>query len=156
MKKSLVLLLLLTGIAGTAYAQGPVQLSLIPSIQIVPENQSVTAFRLAIYGKNTSTQYFDWGIVTQNTSGHSQGIQWSFVGIQNDFTGWQSAFVNYSHGSLTGLMTGGLNYSSYFTGLQLGLVNYTKTANGVQLGLLNFINEGGMLPIFPIFNFSLK
>jgi hypothetical protein len=35
-------------------------------------------------------------------------------------------------------------------------VNYTDTANGLQLGLLNFINKGGMLPIFPFFNFSFK
>ena len=155
-QKLFILILVVFTLPNLVKAQGPVQLSLIPSIQIVSENQSVTVFRLAIYGKNTSTQYFDWGIVTQNTSGHSQGIQWSFVGIQNDFTGWQSAFVNYSHGNVTGLMTGGLNYSSYFTGLQFGIVNYTKSANGIQLGLLNFINEGGMLPIFPIFNFSLK
>ena len=156
MKKSLMMFVLLAGIVGTAYAQGPVQLSLWPGIQIVSEDQSVTAFRLAIYGKNTSTQYVDIGIVTQNTSGHSQGIQFSFVGIQDDFTGWQDGIVNYSHGNVTGLMTGGLNYSSYFTGLQFGIVNYTKTANGLQLGLLNFINEGGFLPFFPIFNFSFK
>jgi len=156
MKRSLMLLLLLAGFAGTVYAQGPVQLSLINSIQIVPETESVTAFRLAIYGKNTSTQYVDLGIVTQNTSGMSRGIQWSFVGLQDDFTGWQAAFVNYSTGRVKGLMSGTVNYSNYFTGLQFGLVNYTKTANGLQLGLLNFIDEGGMLPIFPIFNFSFK
>ena len=147
---------LFTALSVSAYAQGPVQLSLVPGLQIVPENESVTAVRLAIYGKNTRVQYFDWGIVTHNTSGMSKGIQWSFVGIQDDFTGWQGAIVNYNHGSAKGLMTGGLNYTSHFVGLQWGIINYTKTANGLQLGLLNFINEGGMLPIFPIFNFSFK
>jgi len=157
MKRSLMLLLFFVGIAGTAYAQGSVQLSLINSIQIVPENQSVTAFRLAIYGKNTSTQYVDIGIVTQNTSGMSQGIQWSFVGLQDDFTGWQAATLfNYSPGSVKGLMTGPVNYTGHMNGLQIGIVNYTETANGIQLGLLNFIKKGGMLPIFPLFNFSFN
>jgi predicted transcriptional regulator with HTH domain len=137
-------------------AQGPVQLSLINSIQIVPENESVTAFRLAIYGKNTHTQYVDIGIVTQNTNGKSQGIQLSFVGLQDDFTGWQAATAfNYSPGNVKGLMTGAVNYSGHMNGLQIGIVNYTETAYGIQLGLLNIIKKGGMLPFFPLFNFSL-
>ena len=95
-------------------AQGPVQLSLINSIQIVPEKEAVTAFRLAIYGKNTHTQYVDIGIVTQNTNGQSKGIQWSFVGLQDDFTGWQAATVfNYSPGNVKGLMTSAVNYTGY-------------------------------------------
>jgi hypothetical protein len=41
------------------------------------------------------------------------------------------------------------------SGLQVGIFNMTDTAYGVQIGLLNFIKKGGMLPFFPIFNFSL-
>jgi hypothetical protein len=119
----------------------------------VPENEAVTAFRLAIYGKNTRTQYFDLGIVTENTSGVSKGLQWSFVGLQNDFTGWQAATVfNYSTGKVKGLMSSWINLS----GLQLGIVNITDTAYGIQPGLLNIIKKGGMLPWFPIFNFSFE
>jgi hypothetical protein len=115
----------------------------------------VTAFRLAIYGKNTSTRYVDLGIVTQNTSGMSTGIQFSFVGLQNDFTGWQSATAfNYSTGKVKGLMTGMVNLSGHMNGLQIGVINVTDTAYGLQLGLLNFIKKGGMLPFFPLFNFS--
>ena len=136
-------------------AQGPVQLSLINSIQIVPEKEAVTAFRLAVYGKNTHTQYIDIGVVTENTSGMSKGIQWSFVGLQDDFTGWQAATIfNYSPGNVKGLMTSAVNYTGYMNGLQVGFVNYTETIYGIQLGLLNIIKKGGMLPFFPIFNFS--
>jgi hypothetical protein len=146
---------MLTACSSLVYADGAVQLSLINSVQIVPENQAVTAFRLAIYGKNTTTRYFDLGIVTENTSGMSKGIQWSFVGLQDDFTGWQAATVfNYSTGRVKGLMTGAVNLSGHMSGLQFGIVNVTDTAYGIQLGLLNFINKGGMLPFFPIFNFS--
>jgi hypothetical protein len=155
MKTILVVLMMVISFTTMVYADGAVQLSLINSVQIVPENQAVTAFRLAIYGKNTKTQYVDLGIVTENTSGMSKGIQWSFVGLQNDFTGWQSATVfNYSTGRVKGLMTGAVNLSGHMSGLQLGIFNMTDTAYGIQLGILNFIKKGGMLPFFPIFNFS--
>ena len=155
MKKILIIFTVLMALTSTMYADGAVQLSLINSVQIVPENQAVTAFRLAIYGKNTTTQYLDLGIVTQNTSGMSQGVQWSFVGLQDDFTGWQAATAfNYSTGSVKGLMTGAVNVSGYMSGLQIGIVNVTDTAYGLQLGLLNIIKKGGFLPFFPLFNFS--
>ena len=155
MKYLFPFLIVLVAFASTVYADGAVQLSLINTIQIVPENQAVTAVRLAIYGKNTKTQYFDLGIVTENTNGMSKGIQWSFVGLQDDFTGWQFATVfNYSTGNVKGLMTGAVNLSGHMSGLQFGLVNVTDTAYGIQLGLLNFIKKGGFFPFFPIFNFS--
>ena len=155
MKQVLKIFLVLVALTSMVYADGAVQLSLINSVQIVPENEAVTAFRLAIYGKNTRTQYVDLGIVTQNTSGMSQGVQFSFVGLQDDFTGWQAATAfNYSTGSVKGLMTGAVNMSGHMNGLQMGIVNVTDTAYGLQLGLLNFIKKGGFLPFFPLFNFS--
>jgi len=155
MKQVLIIVMVLVALTTTAFADGAVQLSLINSVQIVPENEAVTAFRLAIYGKNTRTQYVDLGIVTENTSGMSKGIQLSFVGLQNDFTGWQAATAfNYSTGKVKGLMTGAVNLSGHMSGLQFGIVNVTDTAYGIQLGLLNFIKKGGFLPFFPLFNFS--
>ena len=41
-------------------------------------------------------------------------------------------------------------------GLQFGLVNHAVTMEGVQIGLINIIQQGGMLPVFPFFNFSFK
>ena len=55
------------------------------------------------------------------------------------FTGWQWGFVN---------------YSGHTKGFMLGFVNYSETMYGLQIGLINIIREGGMLPFFPIFNFS--
>jgi hypothetical protein len=40
--------------------------------------------------------------------------------------------------------------------ISLGLVNQTDTMEGVQIGLINIIHTGGMLPVFPFFNFSFK
>lgn len=155
MNKIFTFLLVIITLTSMVYADGAVQLSLINTVQIVPQNQAVTAFRLAIYGKNTKTQYFDMGIFTENTSGISKGIQWSLVGLQDDFTGWQAGtFFNYSTGRVKGLMSGAVNLSGHMSGLQFGIFNMTDTAYGIQIGLLNFIKKGGMLPFFPIFNFS--
>jgi hypothetical protein len=155
MKQLLKIVLISTALLTSVYADGAVQLSLINSIQIIPENESVTAFRLAIYGKNTTTKYVDLGLITENTSGMSKGIQWSFVGLQDDFTGWQAATIfNYSTGDVKGLMTGAVNISGHMNGLQFGIVNVTDTAYGLQLGVLNIIKKGGFLPFFPLFNFS--
>ena len=93
--------------------------------------------------------------VAIRNSGMSKGVQFSFVGLQDDFTGWQAATAfNYSTGSVKGLMTSAVNYTGHMNGLQVGIVNYTETIYGIQLGLLNIIKKGGMLPFFPIFNFS--
>ena len=79
----------------------------------------------------------------------------SFVGLQNDFTGWQASTVfNFSTGSVKGLMTGAVILSGHMNGLQIGIVNVTDTAYGLQLGLLNFTKKGGFLPFFPFLNFS--
>jgi hypothetical protein len=48
------------------------------------------------------------------------------------------------------------NQAQHVNGLQFGLVNNTVTMEGVQIGLINIIQKGGMLPVFPIFNFSFK
>jgi hypothetical protein len=150
-------LLLVLSTYHTSTAQdNPIQFSLIPSIQVIPENEAVTALRIAIYGKNTSVKFVDIGIVNQNTSGESVGVLWSLVGLGDDFTGWQhGTFYNCSQGQVKGLMTGLVNNSFHFTGVQVGLVNFAETAGGVQVGILNFIKKGGMLPFFPFFNLSL-
>lgn len=39
-------------------------------------------------------------------------------------------------------------------GLMIGFVNYTRTLKGLQIGLVNIIRQGGMMPVFPIVNWS--
>ena len=159
--------LVLSGLA----AQKPVQLALFTPVQIVPETQSVTAFRLnIIYSKNTAVSYVDLGLlVNWTTTGPSKGLQWAAVSVsEGAFTGWQSGLVAMTNGTFEGLQTGGFdkaatgkgvqwgvfNMADNWNGLQLGLVNYTKQMEGVQIGLLNFIKTGGVLPVLPIVNWS--
>ncbi len=152
----------------------PVQLGLVTPLQIVPEDQSVGAFRLClIYCANDDVQYVDLGLVLK-TRGKNEGVQLSGVGLGNDFTGLQWGWAgSYNTGRLSGVQLAGLgnytvsgkgvqwsgifNGAEDFGGLQFALVNYTKTLQGLQLGLINIITEGGDifgLPIFPLVNFD--
>ena len=152
----------------------PVQLGLVTPLQIVPENQSVGAFRLClIYCANDDVQYVDLGLVLK-TRGKNEGIQMSGVGLGNDFSGVQYGWAgSYNTGRLAGVQLAGLgnytvtgegaqlagifNGAEDFGGLQLALVNYTKTLQGLQVGIINIIPEGGDifgLPVFPFVNFD--
>jgi hypothetical protein len=136
----------------------PVSLGLFTPVQIVPEGQGVSGFRFSlIYGNNAFVHGFDLGLVNM-TSGGFEGLQWGLVGIVNgSFVGWQgNAAVNMTTGSATGLQLGIYNQANHMKGLQLGLVNNTVTMEGVQIGLVNIIQKGGMLPVFPFFNFSFR
>lgn len=160
--KTLSMILLLASAASLLPASAPAQdnpvnLALFAPIQIVKENESVSALRLSlIYGSNVNVTGFDWGLVARNT-GNGKGVQWAGVALVNgDFEGWQSAFVGLNDGTMNGLQGpfSLYNQSGYLDGVQIGLINNTKTIKGVQIGLLNFIKEGGFMPIFPIVNWG--
>ena len=85
-------------------------------------------------------------------------MQWGAVSIVNgEFRGWQGNWiVSITNGDVHGVQTGIYNQARHVRGLQLGLVNQTDTMEGIQIGLINIIHKGGMLPVFPIFNFSFR
>lgn len=139
------------------HAQGqPVQLALFNPVQIVPEQQSISGLRLNfLYGKNTSVEGLDLGLVNHTTSGMSQGVQFGFVGYNEaDFTGWMDNTVNLSKGSCKGVQFGIVNQAGSMNGIQFGLVNYAGSMKGLQIGLVNIIKQGGAFPVFPIVNWS--
>ncbi len=148
----------------------PIQLSLFTPVQIVPENEGVSAIRLnLIYSVNKSVKYFDWGLVNVTSGGASAGVQWALVSInKGSFTGWQASAGAITQGQFKGLQSGwftsakqgegvqwGLvNTAEYWNGLQFGLVNYAGRLKGLQIGLINIIKQGGQFPFFPIVNWS--
>jgi hypothetical protein len=74
--------------------------------------------------------------------------------VDADFVGWQDNCVNIVRGNFKGFQLGVVNYAKAAEGLQLGLVNYVENMNGLQIGAVNIIRQGGMLPVFPIINWS--
>ena len=137
----------------------PISLGLVTPVQIVPEAQGISGFRFSLlYGNNAFVNGFDLGLVNM-TSGGAEGVQWGAVSIVNgDFKGWQGNWIVSitNGGHFEGLQTGLYNQAKHVKGLQLGIVNQTDTMEGVQIGLINIIHKGGMLPVFPFFNFSFK
>ena len=59
-----------------------------------------------------------------------------------------------TRGTFTGWQWGFINSAGHAKGLMLGFLNVADSMYGLQIGLINVIKEGGMLPVFPIFNFS--
>lgn len=167
-----ILLAALSALAPPLAAQGkPIQVAVFPPVQLVPENQAVRGIRIDLpYGRNTAVSGLDIGFVNHTTRGPSVGLEYGLVNLSDgDFSGWQASLVGITQGKLTGLQTGAVNsatrgegvqyglvnISQNMHGLQLGLVNYAARMNkGVQIGLVNIIQQGGVLPVLPIVNWS--
>jgi len=171
-KKFLLLTMMVLMMApGLAKADGPVNLALVPSIQIVGEAESVSVFSLGLWSRNANLTGLDWAIVTQKT-GSVTGVQWAAAGlVDGDFTGWQNSWLAsitkgnmqglqvgaYTHtgGGSTGVQLGIYNTSDDFSGLQFGLVNVTEVMrSGLQIGLINIIKSKEKLKLFPFVNWS--
>ena len=156
-------------LSNAGFAENYIQLSLLPTAQLVPENESISGLRLCVYGKNTSLQGLDFGLVCHLTK-PSVGFQHSIVGYnESDFSGWQENFVSIVKGNFTGLQGGAYTESKKLTGIQYGFINiassveglqygiYNQADNlkGIQIGLINVIKNNGFMPLFPIVNWSL-
>lgn len=158
-------------IPGVVLADGPVNLALLPSVQIVGETESVSALRLGIWARNAEMTGLDGSLVSQNT-GSFTGVQWAGIGlVDGDFTGWQNNWLaSVTEGNMQGLQAGAytksgggssgvqlgfLNTSDDFSGLQLGVVNITEVMrSGLQIGLVNIIKSNENLKVFPFVNWS--
>jgi hypothetical protein len=157
MSRTLLALPLLAALAAgpsSALAEHPIQLSLVPPVQLVPEGQSVSGLRLSLlYGKNVNVGGLDVSLVGQAT-GTFTGLQLGLVGIVgSDFTGWQDNWAaNVVGGKMTGFQWGIYNQAQRVEGLQLGIVNRAGTIHGLQVGIINLIEQGGWLPAMIIAN----
>ncbi|MCK5087751.1 MAG: hypothetical protein KAQ90_09535 [Melioribacteraceae bacterium] len=151
------IILLTILISSNLFAQSsPIQLAVWRTVQIVPEAESVGAFRLSIYSVNAGMTGLDLGIWNETRSLTQVGLQMGIVGKSlGGFQGWQANAVNISANLFEGFQSGWVNHhSGRFSGLQIAIVNYAETMNGIQLGLINIIKKGGFMPWFPIVNWA--
>lgn len=171
--RTLVILLAVgLGIPSFALADGPVSLALFPPVQVLDEDQSVTAFRFSIlYGRNVDLTGLDLSLVGRNT-GSVTGVAWTGLGmVDGDFTGWQAGYLaSLTDGNMQGIQTGiytrngvgssgvqlgFINTSQDFSGLQIGALNVAEVMrSGLQIGLLNIIRSKQSLGILPFVNWS--
>ncbi len=166
---------LAVGFVETVQAQTrPIQIAVVNPLQIFPETDSIAGLRInLIFGRNAAMTGFDWGLA-HRTVGLFKGVQFGVVGYndtdamgwQNNivanitlrkFEGFQSGFVNYVEEEAGGFQFGVVNYAKTMKGLQIGIVNYAQRmggSGGLQIGIINIIEQGGLLPVMPIVNWS--
>jgi hypothetical protein len=152
-------------------AQAPLQLSIMPPIQLVSEYDSVRGVSLGlIYTVNNNTSGLMLTVGANRLYGTMRGIQFglvnlveeSVVGIQNgaynsvadDFHGWQNGILNFNDSLTRGVQLGVFNTTGDLRGLQMGLLNTTDTLYGVQLGLVNLNASGQPFGFLPIINWG--
>jgi hypothetical protein len=149
----------------SAYALfSPIGVSVVPPIQMPPDDFSITGVRLdLIYGDNRAVYGFDLGVIGNGTDQQMTGIQFAggfnynkgqatIIGIQaagitninvnhTTIIGAQVALVNVNkaESSLGGFELGLVNDATYTTivGAQVGLYNSARVVNGFQIGLIN-------------------
>jgi len=148
----------------------PIQLSLVPPLQLHPPSAHIAGLRLnVLYGSNQSMEGMDVGLIN-----HVRQESRAFaVGAVNYVGGNAKAFhlgaVNIVRGSepdlevgvlnsankLFGWQFGVLNRSNSFRhGIQFGLVNLTdRMDRGIQFGLINIDRSSGTWKVLPFLRY---
>lgn len=168
----------------TGTDRGPVQLSVVPQVQLLDRETSVTLLRLnLLWGRNRDVRWLDAGLVNHvdgsftglalgvgNLTGEEvRGVTvglwnaagWNLEGVQAGLlnaVGHDSVGGQYgvmNHAeNVRGLQCGLLNHAWTVQGLQLGLLNVTGQLDGLQVGLLNLVTERYAYPALPLINAS--
>lgn len=138
----------------------PLQMSVIPSAQLISEKESICGLRLNIpVGKNEEVTGIDIGLI--GSAETKRGIQLNIIngGTNNDGLAIAGLF-NFNSGSVRGVQVAPLanlnfNYRTPpdmvglqvaiflnsnggdLTGAQIGIFNYADSVHGLQIGLFN-------------------
>ena len=139
-----------------AAQEKPFQLSLVNPVQIIPEDTAIKGIRInLIYGRNAAVKSIDLGLINHTIRGTTKGWQWGLAGVANaNFSGFEDNFINVTTDKFTGFQSGIYNHAEDMHGFQFGLINYARSGYGLQIGLINIIKQGGILPVFPVINWT--
>ena len=127
----------------TPVSMTPIQISICPPIQLLPENWDVWGLRLDLpYGNNRDLYGIDAGIgniVSDEFVGIQIGGINAIVGLESHAIGLQVAgLVNDSAGNMKGAQISFWNQGGGFAGAQMGFVNLARgDFAGVQMGAIN-------------------
>ena len=132
----------------------PLQLALIPpTLQIVPEEESISGFRLNIYGRNKNVNGVDIGLMHEAT-GNYHGVEFGVLNfVHGDFVGLElGGIYSETKQHISGAQVGIVNHAGSISGIQIGLVNFADDMTGFQFGLFNQISSKETLPVLPLIN----
>jgi len=134
--------LLLPGLAKAEEAR-PIQLSLVPSVQLFSEQTAIHGVRLAIVGRNSEVQGLDFGLGLL-TTGPFTGVALGIANVvDGTAAGLQWSFINYTKGDVQGMQWGFYNQASSMQGIQWGLINFDDADfQGWQWGAANLVQNG--------------
>jgi hypothetical protein len=131
----------------------PIQLALVPQVQLVHEDKSIQGIRLNIYGRNQNVTGVDIGLVHE-TKANFSGVSFGLVSIVHgegrglQFSGLYSEATTH----MSGLQVGMVNRSNNIHGVQIGLANFADDMTGFQFGLWNEIKSKQQWNVIPIIN----
>lgn len=132
-----------SAVAATPASMTPIQISICPPVQLVPDNWAVCGLRLDLpYGNNRDLYGIDAGIgntVSDEFVGIQVGGINSIIGLESHAIGLQVAgIVNDSVGNMKGIQIGFWNQGGGFEGAQMGFINLVRgDFAGVQMGIIN-------------------
>ncbi|HUI07806.1 MAG TPA: hypothetical protein VL486_12455 [Verrucomicrobiae bacterium] len=131
----------------------PLQLALVPTIQLVPQDQSIRGLRLNIYGENQNMSGVDVGLMHE-TKDRFSGVAFGLLNtVHGEARGLQlSGIYSGADAGMSGLQVGIVNRSGNIHGLQIGVANFADDMTGIQIGLWNEIKSKENWSVVPIIN----
>ena len=131
----------------------PIQLALVPQVQLVHEDNSIQGIRLNIYGRNYNVTGVDLGLAHE-TKANFNGVSFGLLSlVHGEGRGLQfSGLYSEATVRMSGLQVGMVNRSNSMHGLQLGLANFADDMTGFQIGLWNEIKNKPRWNVIPIIN----
>ncbi len=131
----------------------PIQLALVPPIELVNQDYSINGLRLNIYGSNKNVFGVDIGLMHETTADF-HGVGFGLLSfVHGDTRGLQfDGIYSGVDKRMSGLQLGIVNHAGDMHGLQIGLANFADDATGIQIGLWNEIKSKESWSVIPIIN----
>lgn len=129
----------------------PIKLSLWKKIATPKDANSVCGLEFGVGDYTPELVGVSWNCIYSKTDSAKGWQHGGIVTISKQFDGFQTGWINWNDGEVSGLQMGLFNISKSISGVQIGFLNMTESMNGIQIGLLNYIKES-KVPVMIIAN----